>query len=103
MRTKLKLPSGITYGMNSAGERVCTGSQMGRRDTLPASTHSKLRLQRLPFVDGCYDRWGAYWGSPGNVWLAWNNEGTMLFKRADSRAKAKAAIIDIYPQASFYR
>lgn len=76
---------------------------MGRRDTLPASTHPKLRLQRLPFVDGDYDRWGAYWGSPANVWIAWDREGTQLFRRANSRAEAKAIIQKEYPHASFYR
>lgn len=76
---------------------------MGRRDTLPASTHPKLRLRLIPFVDGCYDRWGAYWGGPANVWLAWDDEGTQLFRRGDTRQAVKAAIQVEYPQATFYR
>lgn len=100
---KLSLPSGATYGIGPDGQRICTGSQMGRRDVLPASTHPKLRLQRLPFVDGCYDRWGAHWGSPANVWLAWDSEGTQLFRRGNSRDEVKATIKSAYPMATFYR
>ena len=62
MKTKLQLPRGTTGFWNDKNEWFCTGSQMGRRDVLPASTHPKLRLERLRFVDGCYDRAGAYWG-----------------------------------------
>jgi len=100
---KLTLPKGTTGFTNDAGQWIATGSQMGRQDTLPPSTHPKLRLQRLPFVDGAYDRWGAYWGSPANVWLAWDNEGTRLFRRATSRLIAKGKILAEYPQAKFYR
>jgi hypothetical protein len=103
MSKTLSLPSGATFFINDAGQRVCTGSKMGRRDTLPASTHPRLRLRRLPFVDGCYDRQGAYWGSPANVWLAWDDEGTQLFRRGDTRENVKAAILAEYPHASFYR
>lgn len=99
----LSLPSGTTGFFNERNEWICTGSAMGRRDTLPASTHPKLKLRRLPFVDQCYDRWGAYWGGPANVWCAWDDEGTRLFRRADSRAEAKAKIISEWPHARFYR
>ena len=100
---KLTLPSGVTGFYNERNEWQCTGSQMGRRDILPASTHPKLRLQRLPFVDGCYDRWGAYWGAPANVWLAWDDEGTQLYHRGNTRQEVKTAILSKYPHATFYR
>lgn len=102
----LSLSSGATGFTNEDGQWICTGSQMGRRDTLPASTHPKLRLQRLPFVDGGYDRWGAYWGGPANVWCAWGDTGEVaarVFLRADSRSEAKAKVRQTLPGARFYR
>lgn len=101
--TTLKLPSGTTGFYNDENKWIATGSQMGRRDVLPASTHPKLRLQLLPFVDGDYDRFGAYWGSPANVWIAWDNDGTQIFRRANSRTEAKQKIQSEWPHASFYR
>lgn len=103
MTTKLKLPSGTTGFYNDRNEWQATGSQMGRRDVLPASTHPKLRLRRLPFVDGAYDRWGAYWGSPANVWLAWDDEGTQLFRRGNSRSEVKTKIQTEWPHSKFNR
>jgi len=63
---KLSLPDGATGFTSDTGEWVCTGSQMGRRNVLPddRSEPCKLRLARLRLVDGGYDQWGAYWGSP---------------------------------------
>ena len=100
---KLTLPKGTTGFYNERNEWVCTGSQMGRPDVGSLLTHPKLRLQRLPFVDGCYDRWGAYWGGPANVWCAWDEEGTRLFRRGDSRDEVKRKILAEYPHARFYR
>lgn len=103
VRKPFSLPSGATGFTNDSGQWVCTGSQMGRRDTLPASAHPKLRLRPLPFVCGCYDRWGAYWGAPADLWIAWDDEGTQLFRRGDTRESVKAMLKAEYPQASFYR
>lgn len=83
------------------------GAQMGRRNAIPDDyAGEKLRLQRLPFVDGCYDRWGAYWGSPANLWCAWGESETeqlYVFVRASSRDAAKASVINLIPSATFYR
>lgn len=116
MKAKLTLPSGSTGFTNDAGQWVCTGSQMGRRNILPDDPKratGRLRLQRLPFVDGCYDRWGAYWGSPANVWMVWGDlcqrplspgiVETQVFVRANSRDEAKAKVREQLPQARFYR
>lgn len=103
MKTKFKLPSGTTGFYNEKNEWVCTGAQMGRRDVLPTSTHPKLRLRKVPFIDGCYDRWGAYWGAPANLFCAWDDEGTMLFRRGLHRQAVKSAIQAEYPHATFYR
>jgi len=101
---KLQLPSGTTGFVNDAGKWICTGSQMGRRDELPddRQTVRKLRLTRLSFVDGDYDRQGAYWGSPANVWCGWA-DGVRLFVRADDRDAAKKFIQEKLPTAKFYR
>jgi hypothetical protein len=101
---KLNLPSGTTFCTDASGKRVCTGSQMGRRNELPDDRNAvcKLRLSRLPFVDGDYDRWGAYWGCPANVWCAWT-DGVLVFARADGRELAKSEILSVLPGAKFYR
>lgn len=103
----LKLPSGATYGFDRDGKRVCTGSQMGRRNEIPADyMGERLRLQRLPFVDWDYDRWGAYWGAPANVWCVWGESQTeqvRVFVRANSRAETKQKVKAVIPKARFYR
>jgi hypothetical protein len=83
------------------------GAQMGRRDAMPDDyAGEKLRLQRVPFIDGCYDRWGAYWGSPANFWCAWGeseSEQVQLFVRANTREQAKAKLAERYPAIRFLR
>ncbi len=105
MKTKFSLPNGATYGYGKDGERICTGSQMGRRDEMPEDyAGEKLRLLRLPFVDGCYDQWGAYWGGPANVWCAWGESETeqvRVFVRADTRSNAASLVLEKYPRARF--
>lgn len=81
---------------------------MGRRDTMrPGNETEPLRLQRVPFIDGCYDRGGAYWGGPANLWCSWGadceGEQVHCFVRANSRAEAKAAIVTKFPDAKFIR
>lgn len=113
MKTKLSLPRGTTGFYDDKNQWVCTGSQMGRPNWLPASfpagdypegnnTTLKLRLTRLPFVDQCYDRWGAYWGAPATIWCGWV-DGIRVFVRATSRAQAKLLVLNSLPNARFYR
>lgn len=109
--TKPALPwmaKGTTGFYNAANEWVCTGSIMGRCDTMhPGNECAPLRLQRVPFVDQCYDRGGAYWGSPANLWCAWGDdcegEQVHVFVRADSREAAKREITAKFPDAKFLR
>jgi hypothetical protein len=107
--TTLKLPSGITYGYDSNNQRVCTGSQMGRRNELPADTNEpiKLRLEKLRLVDGDYDQWGAYWGGGHGslpIYCAWNRlRGVTVFVRAQDRVAAKAHVLKLLPNATFAR
>jgi hypothetical protein len=78
------------------------GAPMGRHSTLPRrenvekDSDIRVYLERLQFYDGDYDRGGAYWGSPADVWRAVSDEPTAsseprleLFVRAVSREDAK--------------
>lgn len=121
MKNKFTLPNGLNYSTAADGRRVCTGAQMGRRAYRPSEPNLvvKLRLVRLPFVDGCYDRRGAYWGCPQNVWCATNRVDAQcgyradgadgagqlveVFVRADDRVEAKANVRLVLTGAQFYR
>ena len=96
------LANGTTYCTMPDGSRHCTGSMMGRADIIPNSPDQKLHLRRVPFVDLCYDQGGAYWGSPANLFCAWNEEAT-LFVRASSRNAAKELVRNRITGARFYR
>ena len=119
---KLTLPSGTTGFVDDTGKWVCTGSQMGRRDILPSEQKEpyRLRLTRLPFIDGCYDWCGAYWGFPANIWCAWSGGSALtefkdspapkpnelevcVFVRANGRDAAKKLISQKLLNAKFYR
>jgi hypothetical protein len=97
---------------------------MGRRDLLPDDPEApiKLRMVRLRMVDGCYDQWGAYWGSGTPLYCAFRYEPleradkggefeefsskhleASIFVRARNREAAKAEIRETLPEAKFYR
>lgn len=107
-----KLSSGTTGFYNDQNVWVCTGSQMGRRNLIPSVPQPcKMSLTRLRFVDGDYDQGGAYWGSPANLWRAYGEachfgdslQCPEVFVRANSRAEAKAEVLQLFPTATFYR
>lgn len=110
MKPLPKLSNGATYGVDSNGNRVCTGSQMGRRNTLPddPQTPCKLRLVRLRMVGGDYDQGGAYWGCGfGKTWIyrALGDAGEVraeVFVRSESRENAKRSIRALLPLARFF-
>jgi len=77
------------------------GAPMGRHSN-PNDLFGLIRLCRVPLYDGCYDKGGAYWGGPSNLWCAYNKEGTFYF-RADSRVDAKRQLTDLDQDISFYR
>ena len=66
------------------------GAPMGRQDD-PIAGGTKVRLQRVPFEDDCYDKGGAYWGMPANLYCAWDEDGNAVYLRAPNRDAAKAA------------
>lgn len=118
------LRDGATYFVNEHGEKVCTGSQMGRRDTLPDTREGralpcKLRLVRLTWHGGDYDTGGAYWGCAratsytrklgkplSHIFRAVGDIGderAEIFVRSTSRRDARAAVLAKLPAARFYR
>lgn len=106
MATKLKLPNGATYGYDANNRRICTGSQMGRRDELPENPQAPIKLRMEQILESDYDRWGAYWGTGGGIWCAWGEDDKVqvrVFVRAHSRLDAKAKVIEKLPKARFYR
>lgn len=68
------------------------GSPMGRRGDNPSNLQDVKRLhaRRQGGGDG-YDKGGAYWGYPANVWGVWgwiNGEVVCCYVRAGNRVKA---------------
>ena len=122
--TPLLLPPGTTGFSNERNEFQVTGSQMGRRNTLPRDLPdgdwlpgTKLRLVHVHFVDGDYDQGGAYWGRPANPFMATEGAlchsikrrmglvpcGVTVYVRGNTRAEAKAAVLKLVPDAKFNR
>lgn len=114
----LKLESGMTYFTDDNGKRICTGSQMGRPDSIPNCIRLlpfvKVRMIKLKWVDGDYDQGGAYWGNNGtdHVYCAWANvvnpiSGSFfpflqIFTRAISRKDAKSQVRAKLSNAKFF-
>lgn len=78
---------------NPFPEVRCTyGAPMGRRGDNPASLQGAKRLHARRQGGGQgYDRGGAYWGTPSNVWGVWawiDGEPCCVYVRANSRAEA---------------
>lgn len=66
------------------------GAPMGRRSDAPGNfvDAPKLYARHQGGGDG-YDKGGAYWGTPSNVWAVWLRGGeAVCYVRASSRAAA---------------
>lgn len=110
----IALDSGMQYGVNKDGARICTGARMGRRNELPAHPETreiKLSLVRLKMTaDGCYDSQGAYWGSTDVYYASARFHCEIIddwcvcrvFVHADSRDEAKAQVREFLPKARFF-
>ena len=63
-----------------------------------------FRLVRCPLDSGGYDRGGAYWGTPSNLYYY---EGPISdisgYVRGNTRELAKEQVRKIHPHARFYR
>jgi len=76
------------------------GAPMGRAAWHPEGTEThRCILFRLKFYDGAYDKGGAYWGSPANVWCLTDGENVRGFVRAPTRSKAWSQIKPRFPTA----
>ena len=67
------------------------GAPMGRPSDAPGNFVDAPRLyaRKARFVDGCYDKGGAYWGAPANVWAVWTRDGeSVCYVRAGNHAEA---------------
>jgi hypothetical protein len=104
-----------TVKLNKPFERNVSsryGAPMGRREEFHpgnmADVSIRLHLQRVPLHDYCYDKGGAYWGGPSNLWCAWGEDAESenqveLYTRAANREEAKANILTQYDLATFYK
>ena len=107
---KLTLASGMDYGYDNQGNKICRGAQMGRCNRLPLQfmgTNAepvKLQMERLRWVCYDYDTGGAYWGrSNGDfIFCAWK-DNAKVFVRANTRNQAKQLVREHFPKAKFYR
>ena len=85
------------------------GASMGRSNNISEPNYPvRFHLVKLKWVDGDYDKGGAYWGyTPGtSIFHAWGDgelEEQEMFVRSDSRDNAKLEILKKFPNASFYR
>lgn len=68
------------------------GAPMGRRDRRSFVDPSDGALcARHCGGSDCYDKGGAYWGAPLNIWAVWNHgkgNDTVTYVRADNRTQA---------------
>lgn len=73
------------------------GAPMGRCDVTGGYPKS-LTLRAVPFIDGGYDRGGAYWGSPANLFCAWDRKReTVRYLRAATLGRAMMALWEEFP------
>lgn len=77
------------------------GAPMGR-PTITDNPEAKVRLFRVEFFSGDYDRGGAYWGGGSPLYAA-IGDGFQAFCRADNRQKAKEKLLNDFPKLRFYR
>ena len=70
------------------------GAPMGRRSDSHTLLKGRLHARRQGGGQG-YDRGGAYWGTPSNVWGVWGTaagETVVTYVRASSREDAIAQV-----------
>lgn len=84
------------------------GAPMGRRSSgsVNEDYSGKLYLQRIPLVyDGCYDKGGAYWGGPNDLYgyASEDNDTVYGYLRANSRQEAKEKILKDFPNVKFFK
>lgn len=100
-----KLSCGLQYGYDVNNRRICVGSQMGRRNHVPADTQSNQKLHLIKLrLNGDYDSGGAYFGYVRGTYIYRAiNEETEIFVRATDREDAKNKVREYLKNARFYR
>ena len=89
---------------NNASSRF--GASMGRCSQKEGNPE-RLHLQRMRFVDQCYDVGGAYWGMPENVYCAFSADNTenespiRVFVRGKDREDAKKNVLEALGSAGW--
>ena len=81
------------------------GAPMGRRSTPLRDMSGKVRLARVPFVDGDYDPGGAYWGGGRYslpLFCVWNDDAEH-YLRAANRDAAKRLVREGNAKLTFWR
>ena len=81
------------------------GAPMGRYtgpDFLDVDA-GRIYLREIRLDSGGYDAGGAYWGLGAALWEALDQDGNGRIFRARDRAAAKAAVLEDFPGARFYR
>ncbi len=81
------------------------GAPMGRHSDPIADLTGRVRVMRVPLVDGDYDPGGAYWGGGRGTLLlfcAWDGEGHVHYLRASDRVRALCALSEKNPAICFY-
>ncbi len=75
------------------------GAWMGRASDLPIDTTSTCRIVRVPLDKDGYDKGGAYWGTPNNLFqvlaLDGRHEGLCRYMRASANTAVMAAMRDV--------
>lgn len=76
-------------------------SESGKRSTWRMQStdlddvDKRLHLQHVSFVDGGYDRGGAYWGYPSDLYCAFTrDEQTMIFVRGRNREQLQELVLE---------
>lgn len=84
------MPTKVPYEENVSSKY---GAPMGRRSDPIESLEGPVYLCRVPFVDGDYDKGGAYWGGGGQpLFCAWDENGSAVYFRAPNRAAAASKL-----------
>lgn len=88
------------------------GAPLGDFSYNAESTEFPLYLQKVRLDTGGYDPSGTYWGTPDNLWCAFNGEDIgdfaacselRLYTRAQHRDAAKNQLLADYPHLTFRR
>lgn len=83
------------------------GADMGRPNNRTEPSYPvRFHVQRIRLNSGGYDSGGAYWGQGQALYYAWGDGAEEVqehWTRATDRDDAKTAVLNRWPNATFYR